>query len=606
METVYIQLNQVLSDIWDKIPSNKIIFKNITGIGATTLEILTERHSIIIEPNVPVIIGKSLKHPDVLAVYKGVNEKHILDYLKNENIPFKKIITTPESFEKIFMTTLLESDFSMKYIYENFFLLFDECDKITRDIGFRADITIPMNRFFDFSEKSFISATALVPSDPRFAEHNFEKITIVPTYPIADNVNIITSNNVYSIFEDLNEITNERKNFIFFNSLKGIEKLISLLNIKDSSAIFCSDKVLGNVDGKVKFSASMIAEDRFLKYNFFTSRFFTAVDFDIDYDCNVFLITDTEVANYTTIDPNSDAIQIIGRFRNKNIDKRIFILSDVNKKFKDKEILDKEVEIKTFEWAYDLFLNYRSATINPSALFNGLTRILNTMPFNDYLDDKGKKCYFKIDNQIFEDHVLSKYQNVETLIGFYRNCKIENTEIAYFNVSHRHQDKFFDAKTIVHKKIFLSYRDNLKRILKASTDLLELDELDEHYDILLFYLKEARLYYAEIFEAIDFNLLEELGTCYDRNDVLKLVKLKRLETDQECIPFIAELRIHFPVDSIIEVGDFKNKLKELIDKYNLSLPATARQAQYFLKLSDRFRGRGEERTKYFYRIEGHL
>ena len=56
----------------DEIQPNTILHKTICGIGATTLELNCLRHSIIIEPNVPVIKGKELKHSAMLGVYGGV------------------------------------------------------------------------------------------------------------------------------------------------------------------------------------------------------------------------------------------------------------------------------------------------------------------------------------------------------------------------------------------------------------------------------------------------------------------------------------------------------------------------------------------------------
>ena len=47
-----------LSDVIKEIPTNTILNKTMTGCGATTLEINAARHSIIIEPNVPVIVGR--------------------------------------------------------------------------------------------------------------------------------------------------------------------------------------------------------------------------------------------------------------------------------------------------------------------------------------------------------------------------------------------------------------------------------------------------------------------------------------------------------------------------------------------------------------------
>ena len=46
---------QYLSDVMSEIPSNCILSKRIPGCGATTLELETQRNSIIVVPNVPVI-----------------------------------------------------------------------------------------------------------------------------------------------------------------------------------------------------------------------------------------------------------------------------------------------------------------------------------------------------------------------------------------------------------------------------------------------------------------------------------------------------------------------------------------------------------------------
>ena len=95
METRYIKINkdannkiQYLKEVLPKIPANTILYKKLTGLGATYGELKADRHSIIIEPNVPVIIGKceDSKHKaDALfGVYKGVNTEDIIEYLNNK------------------------------------------------------------------------------------------------------------------------------------------------------------------------------------------------------------------------------------------------------------------------------------------------------------------------------------------------------------------------------------------------------------------------------------------------------------------------------------------------------------------------------------------
>lgn len=53
-----------------------------------------------------------------------------------------------------------------------------------------------------------------------------------------------------------------------------------------------------------------------IKHNFFTSRFYNALDIELDIKPTVIMITEVYFSEYSMIDPNTDTIQAIGRFRN--------------------------------------------------------------------------------------------------------------------------------------------------------------------------------------------------------------------------------------------------------------------------------------------------
>ena len=108
METTYIKVDspeKYLTDVLKEIPTNVILYKTLTGLGATYSELKSDRNSIIIEPNVPVITGKckSPKHKNdnLLGVYEGVTIDSIVKYLKASKEKHYKILTTPESFTKV-------------------------------------------------------------------------------------------------------------------------------------------------------------------------------------------------------------------------------------------------------------------------------------------------------------------------------------------------------------------------------------------------------------------------------------------------------------------------------------------------------------------------
>jgi len=608
MKTITINKGQKLMDlpksIFPHIPSNHIIFKNITGIGATTMEILDlSRHSIIIEPNVPVIIGKEKKHPEILGVYRGVSEKHVLDYLLNDNIKVKKIVTTPESFQKIVLACAdNQSRFSL---HKSFFLLFDECDKITKDVEFREKITDPLSDFFLFENKAFISATALKPSDPRFEKHNFEYLSIIPNYNISTNIDLHITNNPYAHLQILLEQNKGRKNFIFFNSTRGIEKIISKLNIANESAVFVSDKSLPDIDGKVQFVSSSIEEEHFEKYNFFTSRFFSAVDIDIDYDCNIFLITDTYIAEHSTIDANSEAIQIIGRFRNQDVKKKIIAISNVDDKINCKKIEDAELFIYTQECIYNTILAHHDASTKPSQR-EAFKISLDELSYNKFLDPYTReKSHFIIDNYFLKHECLYKYTSKEELINSYKSACIINTDINYFNVETYSKNFFYDSQSDSSRRIFRSYKQNIARIFNLLDGYNHFEPTtDEYYDLQQ-QVKEAQMYFPEIFQAIELNLIEDIITSKSKSDVEKAIKSKLIDESEDCIQFIEDLRNEFPINSEWEGDEIRKLFGIIIQKHSLPMTHTIVNAQRYLDISGRYKGRGENRNIWFYKILDH-
>lgn len=83
------------------IPTNTILCKKLTGLGATYSEIKAPRHSIIIEPNRPVIICKckAPEHKDdnLFGVHQGIFTDDIIDYIEESEGKFLKILTDRKS-----------------------------------------------------------------------------------------------------------------------------------------------------------------------------------------------------------------------------------------------------------------------------------------------------------------------------------------------------------------------------------------------------------------------------------------------------------------------------------------------------------------------------
>ena len=221
------------------IPANTILYKTLTGLGATYGELKADRNSIIIEPNVPVIIGKcnDPKHrgDNLFGVYEGIYTDDLVKYLEASTNKRIKILTTPESFTKVKDAfELMDMD-----VYGTCFLLFDECHKIVKDVDYRSDIILPFDDFFLFNEKALVSATPIFFSDPRFESQEFQTIKIEPTFENKLPIKLIHTNNV---LEQLKRELGKLDTTIcfFINSTDMIYSFIKQLDIENESTVFCA------------------------------------------------------------------------------------------------------------------------------------------------------------------------------------------------------------------------------------------------------------------------------------------------------------------------------------------------------------------------------
>jgi len=423
---------QHLNEVLPMIPSNIILNKTITGIGATYTEIKSQRNSVIVEPNRPVIKGKcaQAKHKDdnLIGVYQGVNRKDIVKYLEKTRKSGKyiKIMTTPESFPKV-IDALEEVDIDIRY---NCFLLFDECEKITKDCDYRNDITLPMDLFFECQNKAMVSATPITDlSDPRF--NSFKHIVIDPMDDYKIGLNLNTTNNVLQLTKEMMpELLGSGKPlFIFVNSTDMIDALMKKLELTQQSAVFCSEKSVDKLKGiGFKRAYEDWSADKMMKVNWMTSRFYSALDIELDEQPNVLMITDVYIAQWTMFDPFTDSVQVIGRFRNgissfTHISNTDYHIPYHNRQFfRDKCNCDKEV--------YDM-LNTMYVGAKNEEYRAAYYDVLQVLPYKKFLKEDDSVNYFKMDNYIDEEMTKVYYAEPQNLGNAYIKSE-------HFNVCHKH------------------------------------------------------------------------------------------------------------------------------------------------------------------------
>lgn len=542
MNTQIIQINknengkiQYLTEVLPMIPANTILYKTLTGLGATYGELKADRNSIIIEPNVPVIVGKcndpKHKGDNLFGVYEGVYTEDVIKYLEKSADKKTKILTTPESFHKVKDAfELMDMD-----IYGTCFLLFDECHKIVKDADYRSDITLPFNDFFLFNEKALVSATPISFSDPRFESQKFQTIKIEPTFEYKLPIKLIHTNNV---LEQLKRELDKLDTTIcfFINSTDMIHSFIKQLDIENESTVFCAKKSVEKLKSKkFKQAFEQWSKSQMKKYNFFTSRFYNALDIELEIKPTVIMISEVYFSEYSMIDPHTDAIQAIGRFRNGVNSVYHIFNTNPNLPVRTKEEVDiylqvsKEVynKIKTF---------YNCATSEEAR--NAYREALKVLPFNKMLDKEGRENFFAIDNYVDEALLKSSYNEKEELIASYKRNPLFDLDVesAYF--------PFGDFERLKKESKYASLKDKRKEVVHQ----LELLKGDDETEMIRNYkneLRQADPFIYEAYEEIGKEMIESLD--YSVKRIKEAMILKQYREKTEGTEFIQLIKNSFKV-----------------------------------------------------------
>lgn len=448
---------------YNMIPTNTILNKTLTGLGATHSEIHSKRNSIIIEPNVPVILGKLNDNENLEAVYEKCTPHNISKYLKMD-ILYKKIMTTPESFHKI-----REAAQKLNInIYKEYFCLFDECEKLTQDVDYRRKISQPIYDFFQFEQKAFVSATPLKMSHSEFELQNFQLIQIVPDYDYKKNLELIVTNSYYKRLRIVLDNLKDSKNIcIFFNVTDGIADLIDNLEINDYK-VFCSQQSVNKLKKRGIINAYSQIDYPLAKYNFFTCRFYSALDVRIGkYKPDILILTDLRTAQWTMIDPYTEAIQIQGRFRKKGNDDVTYnsfthiTTIDTNIHVRSDEEIKNRIE--QFITNYNLLNGQKEMNeFKKKAILEDM----KNLKYQDLIDERGNINPFSIDNLYNEERVRAYYQSADKLYQAYLST-------GFFNVTYNEVIECVgedDIEKLKNTKIAIKQREQLLSLIVRSEE----------------------------------------------------------------------------------------------------------------------------------------
>jgi len=422
------------------LPSNAFINKGRCAIGGTYMEITNKlRSSIIVVPNISILIDKLNQHPEIDIIYGDVGIAKVREYFRTQKVAHK-IMTTPEGVKKLVQAAKDERRY--EEIKSTWYLLLDEAHTFITE-HYREDILLPFKYFWKFQHKAIISATPYYFSDERFQSLDYHEVSFGNRK--LGNVTLVNAASVEATLDYVfkNRDAYEGNLHVILNSVNEIKLAIERSDL-DSCCIFCADddkhKNLITLGDLTKFYVDQPKTGIFKKVNFYTARYFEGWDL---YDENATMILVTNIYKpHTMIGVSTKGKQAIGRLRNR-ANKFIHITNHGKRKvfksvatFKEEYLIDAKYLLNENE----SLLEHHKTTgskLKPREALN---------KFADVDKDSGIATlnFMKLDQQINESANNEIYNHIDYII--------EDWEKAGYNVDVEPSFLEFETKTTMKRK----------------------------------------------------------------------------------------------------------------------------------------------------------
>ncbi|MDR1557574.1 MAG: hypothetical protein LBS88_11205 [Tannerellaceae bacterium] len=404
------------------LPSNCVINKTLPGLGVTHCELMSDRDSIIVEPNVPAIKGKLEKYRHALGAYSGVSPHVIADYLSAPSDCRKKILITPNDFFTI-KEIMRELNINM---FEDFFLFLDECEKDFPIENLKED-------FFLFRNRSFVTSTSFITNDPMLEKQGFYILTLCPEYEYKQKLRLITTNN---IVETLTAQLSALKGpvCIFSHSVETLDSLVSDIPLlQEEGHVFREEEVFPSLQGK-RYLPGVPAELK--RFSLFDSDYYLAVDMEMPSPPHLILVSGLFGNQPSFIDPKTEAVQIAGRFR-RGVESMTHI-SNINPELSFYTPKQARAWLKNAGKVYNGWVR-KMATTHHEGARELLQEAVSQSRYARFVDESGNLSLIRV----------AKFIEQETVKGLYTQAKL--LEEAYertncFTVSHTREVHIFSDK----------------------------------------------------------------------------------------------------------------------------------------------------------------
>lgn len=391
-------------------------------------------------------------------------------------------------------------------------------------------------------------------------------------------MNLFITNNVLPTIRDTLKGITENNVFIFCNSTDTIYALMKQLNMLEESQVFCSYKSVDKLKVlKFKNASEQWGIKEMKKYNWLTSRFYNALDIELEESPAVIMLTDCYMSEYTIIDPYTDAIQIVGRFRNGV--SAIYHITNTNPNNSIKSYEEIKGFINCSEEIYKTMQTFYNSASNRTAK-EAYRAALDCLPFNKMLDKYGNKNYFAIDNYMDDELLKSCYNSPNTLIQAYSKCdsfRIHREDFSY---------KLGDCERLKRVNKSLSLKEKRKIIV---SQLEQLGECTTEMELeLKRELSQADSFIVEAYDTIGKAKIESLHYAYRKiKEAVILTKYSEKSTGTEVIQLIKN---SFHAGQWYKASYIKAEIQRIFKILNITPPKAITSHtinDYFIAKEDR-------------------
>ena len=400
-----------------------------------------------------------------------------------------------------------------------------------------------------------ISATPIIPSDPRFEEQGFRLIEFKPNYDYKQHLHLIhTDSTPATLRQEINKrLECGDKVCVFFNAVESIGRLILTYNIQDRTNIYCGEDGVKALKAE-GFDNVFSSLTPLAPINFFTSRFYSAVDIDVEPTerVSVIMVSDTSLGRYSLIDPTTESVQIVGRFR-AGVDYISHIVGGITTSEQGGTSNTKDI----LEGGEHIYNSISQITPHTEQEKIALIQALEGMDYKQYTLPNGSRNHFMWDNATNAESIRSCYEQFPVLEKIYKK---------HFKI------------TVSNRKIgsFVPLKKAERRV--TSQDVLK---------VLADYYSQHTAQEAEESVAEMMNTLRTFGADYVKSKECNLDKLKIDTQERSCENQLGSdeafgyIYNHIKSGDTISVGRANEIVGEMIE--TLSIPYTKRITTSLLK-----------------------